>query len=168
MAWARDRYGDPCRDCRYGWDLSLEQCIGVIADVPARCVELLTGVTAATQHPDLSWSVGGYACHINDNLRIWTERLAGAALGGTTTVRWYDADALASARDYGGVPIEGSLWAMAKAARDWTDAVRLAAGAGVTFRHPERGWLEVIDVARGNAHDAHHHVWDIQRSVVGG
>jgi hypothetical protein len=43
-------------------------------------------------------------------------------------------------------------------------AVWLAAERNVVLQHPERGPQTVQDVALTNAHDAYHHVWDIERS----
>jgi hypothetical protein len=48
---------------------------------------------------------------------------------------------------------------------DWKAAVRLAAEQNVVLQHPERGRQTAEDVAFTNAHDAHHHVWDIRRST---
>jgi hypothetical protein len=60
-----------------------------------------------------------------------------------------------------------ALWSLGHAARDWAEAVALARAAEVVLVHPDRGELSVLDVARGNAHDADHHGWDIERSVAG-
>jgi hypothetical protein len=35
----------------------------------------------------------------------------------------------------------------------------------LTMIHPERGEISVRDVIRSNAHDATHHLWDIERSL---
>lgn len=118
-----------------------------------------------SRHPDLEWSAVAYVCHIADNLRIWAERLAGAALGSTTPVSSYDGDLLARARVYDGVPVEGALWSLGRAVADWKAAVLLAAERNVVLQHPERGRQTVEDVALNNAHDAHHHIWDIERST---
>jgi len=31
--------------------------------------------------------------------------------------------------------------------------------------HPERGAIDLDEIVRSNAHDAAHHVWDIERSL---
>ena len=127
----------------------------------ARCSRVAT-----QRHVDLDWSAGAYVCHVGDNLRIWAERLAGVALGAFGRVSGYDADLLARARDYDGIPIEASLWSLERAADDWTRAFRLAVEGGVVMVHAERGEQTVLDVARTNAHDAYHHQWDISRSFA--
>jgi hypothetical protein len=79
----------------------------------------------------------------------------------------YDSDALAEARLYRAVPLEGSLWWLKLAERDWRDAVRLAERSGAVPTHPDRGEQSVEEVVRGDVHDAVHHDWDIVRSVGG-
>ena len=98
-------------------------------------------------------------------MRIWAERLAGLALGATGPIGPYDQDDLARVRNYGRLPLEAGLWSLKRAAADWRDAVALATDRQVVMEHPERGSLSVLDVVRSIAHDAHHHAWDIQRSV---
>jgi hypothetical protein len=163
--WGRAVYGDPCRECGFDWSLSVEDAVSLVNGIPDRAAEALRGHDPASRHPDLSWSAGAYVCHVTDNLRIWAERLAGAALGSTDPVAPYDGDLLSRARVYGGVPIEGALWSLRRAVEDWTAALRLAIARNVVLQHPDRGGQTAPDVAFTNAHDAFHHVWDIRRSV---
>ena len=164
--WARTRYGDPCRECGYSWSISLDEAAEIVAATPASYREALEGHDPSARHPGLGWSARGYVCHVTDNLRIWAERLAGAALGGDTEVAGYDNDLLATARSYEKVPIEGALWSLRHAADAWAEAFRMAQEAGVVFQHPERGEESVLDIGRTNAHDAFHHGWDIDRSLT--
>ncbi len=76
----------------------------LIARVPVRYAELLADTDGSQRHPDLHWTAGAYVCHVTDNLRIWAERLAGAALGGSQQVPGYDENLLARARAYERVP----------------------------------------------------------------
>lgn len=163
--WGRATYGDPCRECGYDWLISRDGAAEVVATVPARYAEVLAGRDGSQRHPDLSWSAGAYVCHVADNLRIWAERLAALALGATGPVAPYDENDLARARAYHAIPIEGALWSLGRAAADWTEAMAMAHERGVVLVHPERGEQDVLDVARMNAHDAHHHQWDILRSL---
>jgi hypothetical protein len=163
--WARERYGDPCRECGFGWSLSADEAAEIIAATPARYRQLLEGHDPSQRHPGLGWSARGYVCHVTDNLRIWAERMAGAARGDRTAVAGYDNDLLATARAYERVSIEGALWSLGHAAEEWAEAFGMARNADVAFVHQERGEQSVLDVARTNAHDAFHHGWDIGRSV---
>lgn len=163
--WQRNLYGDPCHECGYGWSISQPDAVALVEGIPRRYSDLLAGRDGSARHRDLRWSATEYVCHVTDNLRIWAERLAGAARGATATLVPYDSDLLAQARAYNGVHITGALWSLEHAVRDWQEAVRLASTAGVSLIHPDRGEQTVLDVVRGNAHDAHHHGWDISRSL---
>lgn len=163
--WDRSVYGDPCRECGFNWSMSQADAISLVANIPKRYDELLDGRAASLRHPDLSWSAGAYVCYVVDNLRIWAERLAGVALGATGPVGPYDQDDLAQVRNYSRIPLEAGLWSLTRAVAVWHDAVALATDRQVILEHPERGSLGVTDVVRSIAHDAHHHAWDIQRSV---
>jgi hypothetical protein len=133
-----------------------------------RYATLLAGHDGSARGAELRWSVVEYVCHVGDNLRIWAERLAGAALGGSAVIASYDNDLLAQARAYGGVAVQGALWSLGHAVAEWVEAVPLAARAGVVLSHPERGELALLAVMRGNVHDAHHHAWDIERLLASG
>ncbi len=161
--WGKARYGDPCRDCGFRWPARTDEALAFIADVPRLYADLLTGRDARRTHPDLGWSAGEYVCHVTDNLRIWAERLAAAALGGSPQVTSYDSDLLASARVYRAVPAAGSLWSLRHAVDAWSGAVTMAVEAQVVLVHDARGTLQARDVACTNAHDAYHHAWDIRR-----
>src|SRR6476620_4866563 len=53
------------------------------------------------------WCAAEYLCQSVDNFRIWAERLAAAGQGAHVVLVPYDADALADARVYRNVPLEG-------------------------------------------------------------
>jgi hypothetical protein len=162
--WARARYGDPCRECSFSWSISPDEAAGIVAAAPDRFAGALKGHDPSSRHPGLGWSARGYVCHVGDNLRIWAERMAGAALGGDTSVAGYDNDLLATARVYESVSIEGALWSLRRAAEEWAEAFAMAMEKDVVFIHRDRGEQTLTDVARTNAHDAFHHEWDIRRS----
>jgi hypothetical protein len=165
-SWGAALYGDPYRECGFDWSLSPEEATCVVADIPARYAAILAGSDGRQRHPDLAWTAGAYVCHVTDNLRNWAERLAGAALGGSPEVVGYDPDLLAKVRGYAQVPLPGALWSLRHAALAWLEAVELGRRAGTVLLHATRGKQQVEDVASNNAHDAHHHGWDISRSLV--
>lgn len=66
--WGANLYGDPCTECGYDWSMSTDDAIRVVADVPVRYTALLIGTDGSQRHPDLAWTAGAYACHVNDNL----------------------------------------------------------------------------------------------------
>jgi hypothetical protein len=166
-AWGARLYGDPCRECRFDWSITPSAAASLVAAIPARYAGLLDGHDAARRYPGLDWTAGAYVCHVSDNLRVWAERLAGAALGGSPRVAGYDPDLLARARQYDQVEVSGALWSLRHAVTAWTEAVAIAGQAGVVLIHAGRGEQRPGDVARNNAHDAFHHGRDIQRILAG-
>lgn len=146
--------------------MAREDAIRLISNLPSSYAELLAGATGKEQHRDLSWSVGGYVCHVADNLRIWAERLAGVAAGADGAVGVYDNELLATARAYHDIALVAAQWSLGRAVDDWLAAVANSRTTGAVLVHPERGELTLADVACANAHDASHHRWDIQRSLA--
>jgi len=61
--------------------------------------------------------------------------------------------------------VTGALWSLHRAAQDRQEALRLALERHVVLIHVDRGEQRAADAARNNAHDAHHHEWDIRRSL---
>lgn len=163
--WAAALYGDPCRECGFDFSTGLDEAVAYVVGVPARYGRLLAGAVGTERHPDLSWSVGSYVCHVADNLRIWAERLAGAARG-ATAIGPYDENLLATARGYPHVPLVAALWSLGRSTEEWVAMIHDAPNDGVVLAHPERGGMLLGDVARAGAHDAFHHAWDITRTLA--
>lgn len=166
--WGRATFGDPCRECGFDWSTSVDEALSAVAAAPPAVAALVDGVDVDRRHPELTWSIKEYVCHVVDNLRISAERLMGAALGGSRVVGQYDQDDLAVARNYAAVPIEGALWSLQRAVDDWTAAIETAQRAAVVLDHPVRGDQTVRDVCLNNAHDVAHHRWDIERTLATG
>lgn len=162
--WAAALYGDPCRECSFGFSTGLAESLAYLAGIPEEYSALLADARGTERHPDLSWPVGAYVCHVADNLRIWAERLAGSALG-AWAVSAYDENLLAKARSYADVPLAAALWSLRRARGDWQDAVREVSSEGIVVVHGERGEMLLEDIARSVAHDGFHHAWDIRRSL---
>jgi hypothetical protein len=161
--WGADLYGNPCRDCGFGWDLSPEAAVASVRAMPDAYAERLAGSTGQERHPDLGWTTAGYVSHVADNLRTWSERLAGGYLDGALAVPGYDPDLLSRARHYDELSLAGALWSLRWAMHAWVDSLQLALAAEVVLQHASRGPQRAEDVARNNAHDAHHHLWDVDR-----
>ncbi len=109
-----------------------------------------------------------YVCHVVDNLRIWAEGLAAAAvqLSGEVDVPGYDPDLLAEARRYHLVAPEAALWSLDQAATAWSESVTAALDRRAVLHHAARGVQRAEDVSRNNVHDAFHHAWDIERVLA--
>jgi len=163
--WGPERFGDPCRECGLAWSFTADDAVSMVT-ATADDYELAIGsADGSLRHPDLGWPVAGYVCHVADNLHVWAQWLAGAALRGEARVPGYEEDLLGRARYYTRVPVGGALWQLRQATRSWQEAVVLARAGAVVLDHETRGPQSAGDVARSNAHDAFHHGWDIRRII---
>lgn len=163
--WGADLYGNPCRDCGFAWNLSPAEAVASVQAIPKSFAKHLAAATGRERHPDLAWTTTAYVSHVTDNLRTWAERLAGAYLAGDVTVAGYDPDLLSQARHYNEISLAGALWSLNQAVDAWAQSVETALTHGVVLQHETRGPQRAEDVARNNAHDAHHHLWDIDRTL---
>jgi hypothetical protein len=134
--------------------------------VPDAYQSMIGQADGALRHPDLGWPLGGYVGHVADNLHIWAQWLAGAALREEVAVPGYDEALLGEARYYARMPVAGALWQLRQATQSWHGAVTLAQALDVVLAHETRGPQSVADVVRSNAHDAFHHAMDIRRILA--
>ena len=165
-AWGVSVYGNPCRECGFDWSISAGTAAALIADLPDRYAGLLEGQDGSTRHPDLTWSVGAYVCHVGDNLRIYAERMWSAAETTELRIESYDQDDLASVRKYDHIPLDTALWTLSREAGAWHEAFEAAVARDATFSHPERGLQTFSEMVHAAVHDAIHHEWDIRRSLA--
>ncbi|GAA2264574.1 hypothetical protein GCM10010430_56510 [Kitasatospora cystarginea] len=156
-------YGDPCGGCGFEWSVTPGEAIRVVEELPTRFRALLAGRTGFERHPGLSWTPAAYVSHVTDNLRNWAERLAGARLSGAVDVPGYDPDLVARARHYNEIAPTAALWSLEHAVDARAASVTSALEEGTVLQHATRGVQRAEDVARNNAHDGHHHAWDIER-----
>lgn len=154
-------YGEPCGLCDFTWSISFEVAMALVAEVPDGYRRAVAGADGSERTASLGWSVGAYVCHVADNLRIWAERLMGVVGGGGASVASYDENLLAQARRYAAIPLTAALWSLDRSVDDWLAAVDASDPEGVVLVHPERGGLTLFDVTAANAHDAFHHLVDI-------
>jgi hypothetical protein len=164
--WGSPLYGDPCRECGFSWSLSPEQAIAFVQGAPDRLSSQLTGSDGRAHHPDLGWNATGYVAHVADNLRIWSEQLAGVLAGGDAHVPGYDEKVLAEARHYNDIPVASTLWAVRQSVGSWATTMRAALEHGVLLLHAGRGDQRAADVLMSNTHDLYHHEWDIGRCLT--
>jgi hypothetical protein len=162
--WSRRLYGEPCRECGFSWSITTAGATDLVADLPAHLLAALAEAIGDERIPQLRWSVTAYVAHIGDNLRIWAERLAGISGGASPVVGSYDENLLAEARGYDSISLPAALWTLERATDDWLEVVRNAP-TDLVMAHPDRGAIDLDEIVRSNAHDAAHHVWDIERSL---
>jgi hypothetical protein len=165
ILWGSQLYGNPCRECKFHWEISAPDAVSLVQELPKLYAARLDGATGKETRPDLAWSVSAYVSHVADNLRIWSERLAGARLSSDSRVDGYDQDLLGVARRYETINLRAALWSLDWAVQEWSDSIRLALVSGTELHHSDRGRQSAEDVARNNAHDASHHLWDIERII---
>jgi hypothetical protein len=163
--WGADLYGNPCRGCGFDWSINMMEVLAAVLKAKYDYPNLLALRAGTERHPDLSWTAAGYAVHLADSLRIWSERLVGAYVSGVVDVVPYDPDLLAQVRGYNQMSVGAVLWSVEEAANSWIEAAPEAIENNVVLRHPTRGELRARDVARDNAHDVRHHAWDVERSI---
>lgn len=164
--WGPAAYGDPCRDCGYRWDLTPEAAIALVREAPGRFTALVEGAEGAERHPDLGWTVAGYVQHVADNLLGWGAGLAAALAGWDGEYVSAAPDDVAAVKRYDAVPLPAALWALGQAARAWSEVAPAAVDAAVVLHHSRRGTLDATTVVGAVAHDAHHHAWDVERSLA--
>jgi hypothetical protein len=162
--WGRTVYGDPCRECGFSWSITITDAKCLVAGIPAQLAVTLDGATGDERLSQLAWTVTAYVAHIGDNLRVWAERLAGIARGGLPVVSIYDENLLAEARAYDALSLPAVQWTLQRSTDDWLDAVATAP-TDLVMVHPDRGAIDLEAIVLSNAHDAAHHVWDIERSL---
>jgi hypothetical protein len=162
--WGSLTYGEPCSGCGFSWTAPPTASVAIVVGAPAAFGTLVAGRSGSERMPSLAWPVGAYIWHAGDNLRIWAERLAGAASGDDRLVVGYDQDELAKVRGYEAMPIGAALWSLARATADWQEAWRMRGEQNdVVIEHPVMGSFTVADVTRQVGHDLHHHLDDVRR-----
>lgn len=164
--WGAAAYGDPCRDCGYRWDLTPQEAVTLVTEVPGRFTALVEGAEGTERHPDLGWTVAGYVQHVADNLLGWGAGLAAALAGWEGEYVSAAPDDVAAVKRYDAVPLPAALWSLEQAARAWGEVAPPAADADVVLHHSRRGRLAATAVLRAVAHDAHHHARDVERSLA--
>jgi len=166
--WLRDRFGDPCRECGFRWDdLGTTGAHEIVIGSPERLERLLSSRSGAEHIARLDWNVAAYVAHVADNNRIWAERLAAGALGGTLLIATYDEELLGRARNYCDLSLPGCLWSLRRSVEDWESVWSLDRTAEVVLDHPEQGPLSSGAIASIVAHEVVHHAGDIG-AILGG
>jgi hypothetical protein len=112
------------------------------------------------------WSASMYVWHLVDVLRIGTERLLALTHDPDRGITCWDENALAQTRHYEQLSPTVGLIVLRPAAQQWCRAAR-AAPADAEVRHPQFGTLGALEIIRRNAHEAHHHLMDINRHSSG-
>jgi len=153
-----------CPECGFRWDTGVDDAVAMVADSPSLFAQALVLVDPAVSFQSGVWSPVEYLWHMVDVVRIGTERLWTLTVDPEAGVPAWDENDLARVRSYGDLSAKAGVLAYGRAVEDW---VKAAADAPPEARtgHPELGAIGAADVIRGNAHEAQHHLLDIEQAA---
>jgi hypothetical protein len=151
-----------CEECGFAWTVSRNDAIELVARLPENAADAVARIDQPMQQFGERWSASMYVWHLVDVLRIGTERLLTLAHDPGRGLTCWDENALAEIRRYRQLSPAVGLIVLPAAAQEWA-AVASQAPAEAVVRHPEFGDLGALEVIRRNAHEAHHHLMDINR-----
>jgi hypothetical protein len=152
-----------CAECGFDWLFSPEAAIDLVAAGPDAAAEAMAGAVDPMRQTGTRWSASMYVWHLADVLRIGTERLLTLTHDPDRGITGWDENALARDRHYHELSPVVGLIALRSAAREWVTTA-MAAPVTAQVRHPQFGMLGAAEVIRRNAHEVHHHLWDIHRA----
>jgi hypothetical protein len=151
-----------CEECGFAWTISC----GDAVDLVTQLSEAVTVAIARIHHPmqqiSMRWSASMYVWHLVDVLRIGTERLLTLTHDPGRGITCWDENALAETRRYALLSPAVGLLVLRTAVREWGETASKAP-AEAAVRHPQFGDLGAVEIIRRNAHEAHHHLMDINR-----
>ena len=162
MRWQPD--SPVCAECGFDWQMTGQNAIGLVAQAPDGVAGAISGITDPARRTGERWSASMYVWHLVDVLRIGTERLLTLAHDPDRGITCWDENALAEVRRYQQLSPTVGLLVLRSAAQAWTTAAAMAP-AGVQVRHPRFGCFGAAEIIRRDAHEAHHHLMDINRAA---
>ena len=160
MRWQPD--SPECAECGFAWTISRDDAIDLVTQLPVSATAALARVHQPTRQAGPRWSASMYVWHLVDVLRIGTERLLTLTHDPGRGITCWDENALAETRRYAQLSPAVGLMVLRTAAREWAAAASEAPAEAVV-RHPQFEDLGALEIIRRNAHEAHHHLMDINR-----
>ena len=153
-----------CPECGFSWTTAVDDAIAMVAESPLQFVQALSMVDPITPVRADAWSPKEYLWHMVDVLRIGTERLWTLRVDPEGGVPSWDENELARVRRYGELSSIVGMMAYARAAEDWVRAAQAAPPEARTT-HSDLGTISAAEVIRRNAHEAQHHLLDIEQAA---
>jgi hypothetical protein len=146
--------------------MPLDQALDVVTCVPSRIATALdrAGGDAGRSPAPGVWSAGAYTWHLVDVLRIGSERLWTIARDPAAGLRSYDENRLGDVRRYAELSPTVAIQALRDAAATWLATARSSA-PDASADHDELGRVTAGDVIRRSAHEAQHHLLDVERAA---
>src|SRR5215471_13389797 len=160
MRWQPD--SPICAECGFDWQMTRQDAIELVAQAPDGAGAAITGIEDPARRSGERWSASMYVWHLVDVLRIGTERLLTLTHDPGRGITCWDENALAETRRYAQLSPAVGLLVLRTAAREWARAASEAPAEAVV-RHPQFADLGALEIIRRNAHEAHHHLMDINR-----
>jgi len=164
MRWQPD--SPVCAECGFDWNAPREDAAALVSQLPDAAAAAIGRISDPMQRTGDRWSPSMYVWHLVDVLRIGSERLLTLAHDPGRGIACWDENALAEARRYQHLSPAVGLLALRYAARDWALTARTVPD-GAEAAHPQFGSLGALEVIRRNAHEAQHHLADINRDGQG-
>jgi len=154
-----------CPECQFDWaEPDYETLVGQCVHAVAVFGEVLSRVEPSEAVEPGLWSASRYVWHTVDVLRFGTERLWTISADPAFGVPSWDENVVAEVRSYDALSPVVGLIALIAAARAWREAA-MEAPHDVTTGHSEAGQIGAFDIVQRNAHEACHHLWDVQRGL---
>ena len=160
MRWQPD--SPVCAACGFDWEIDRQNAIELVARAPDAAMAAISGIKDPMRRAGDRWSASMYVWHLVDVLRIGTERLLILIHDPDRGITCWDENALAEVRRYELLSPAVGLIVLQSAAQNWT-ATAAVASARAEVHHPQFGVLGAVEIIRRNAHEAHHHLMDINR-----
>ncbi len=152
-----------CAECGFPWDIAVDDAVAMVGGSPDLMAQALRfGDPSSSGRPGV-WSPAEYLWHMVDVVRIGAERLWTLALDPDAGVPAWDENDLARVRHYPDLSPRAAVAAYARAVADWMAAAAEAPPDATTV-HSELGPITTADVIRTNAHEAQHHLLDIEQT----
>jgi len=151
-----------CAECGFAWTIPRDEATDLVTQLPEAAAAAVASIDRPMQQTGGAWSASMYVWHLVDVLRIGTERLLTLTHDPGRGITCWDENALAETRRYAQLSPAVGLLVLRTAAREWARAASEAPAEAVV-RHPQFADLGALEIIRRNAHEAHHHLMDINR-----
>ncbi|HEY1830632.1 MAG TPA: hypothetical protein VGG38_10335 [Acidimicrobiales bacterium] len=155
-----------CPECAFDWDVTdYDAIVGRCVRDVAEFGQVLSQLDPSAEVEPGLWSASRYVWHTVDVLRCGTERFWTISADPAFGVPNFDENVLAETRSYDHLSPRVGLIALIAAADAWRTAA-LETPHDSSTPHPVAGSICAHDVASRNAHEVHHHLWDIRRGLA--
>ena len=136
----------------------------MVSESPVLFRQALGSIDTAASAPGGVWSPTEYLWHMVDVLRIGTERLWTLEVDSDAGLPSWDENELARVRHYSDLSASVGMIAYQRAVETWVEAAKNTP-PDASATHSELGAMGAAEVIRRNAHEAQHHLLDIEQAA---